>query len=487
MEGLDAEPALVELSNSFEDASVAMALRTADGRVVWANRALRGLLGYTLAEYRVLALEQIVHPADLELLSAETARCLAGQADEFEIPIRLVARDGEAVPVLLHSAALRRRTGGVYGFLTQIVDQRSVQETSARLARQLEYRRVTTELATRFINVPVERLGEAIVEALGIVAGFAMVPRAAVFSFDEEGDRLLHEYEWYAPGLSPLGPNLEPIPAGMFPWWSGPLARGESVVVDDTTCAPGVSAEGRAFFEVYSIGSFLCAPLASNGRRLGLVAFADPRPRGWNEDAVSLLRVCGELISALIERVQRERRIAETSELFARMASSVNEAFWIAEVDPPRVVYLSPASERLLGMPLDRAYRDPSAMLEYIEPEDRLRFTRLFAADGSAPEERELVYRLRRRDGEVRWLRTRVFPLQEKDRSGPFRVTGTTVDVTDEVIAKERLEQRARVDRAVSELAMNFINLPAREIPAAVDRALSVLATLADVDEAYLL
>ncbi len=486
MEGAGEAAALVELRNSFEDASVAMALRAADGQVVWANRALRGLLGYTLAEYRAARLEDIIHHEDLRRISAETARCFAGEAEEFEVPARLIRRDGEVIPVLLHSAVLREATGRLYGFLAQIVDQRSSQETSARLARQIEYGRVTTELATRFINVPVENIDEAIIEALRIVGGFALVPRAAVFSFEESRGLLVLKYEWQAPGRSPIGDTVPPVPTGMFPWWSGLLAQGKTVVIDDVRLVDGVGHEGRSFLEAFSIGAFLCAPLASDGRRLGLVTFADERPHRWNEEQRALLTVCAELISALVERVQRERRIAETSDLFTRMASSVSQAFWLAELDPPRVVYISPAGGDIFGMPVERMRRDPFSVFERIDPEDRLQFSRLFSSS-ALRSRRELEYRVRGGDGRVRWLRTRVFPLLGDEKTDPLRVAGTTEDVTDAVLTGKRLELRARIDRAVSELAMNFLNLPAREIPAAAKKALATLATLAEVEEAYLL
>jgi PAS domain-containing protein len=73
-----------------------------------------------------------------------------------------------------------------------------------------------------------------------------------------------------------------------------------------------------------------------------------------------------------------ERRLAkdalqESEARFREMAETVSSAFWTSEFDGAgrlRYVYMSPAFERIFGIPVERIYDDPQAWLKMIHPDD---------------------------------------------------------------------------------------------------------------------
>ncbi|RMD85458.1 MAG: PAS domain S-box protein, partial [Candidatus Dadabacteria bacterium] len=387
---------------------------------------------------------------------------------------------------LMHAAALRDSSGRVRGFLTQIVDRRSSHAIAAALARQLEYSRVASALALRFINVPTREIDHAIVEALRYAAEFAGVMRAGVFLARKGTSVLEFTHEWHAPGREPIKDRVAPIPTAMFPWWHGELAESHIVAVDDLAEVEGLRPEARAFLDALSVRSFAAANIVAPSGRLGLLSFAASRARPWTADQLAILEIASQQIGALIERVEREARLAETSELFARLAASIDHLVWVAEVDPPRVVYASPAHERLFGISPEEVYRNPGVIFSRIVPADRRRFAQVFSSVPEPGESREEEFRIVAKSGETRWIRTRVFPLAA-EREGRGRIAGVSEDVTERVLAKKRTVMRAELFRLVSGIATEFLTTPSQRLEERLRRALEQLGRFAGVDEAYLM
>ena len=135
----------------------------------------------------------------------------------------------------------------------------------------------------------------------------------------------------------------------------------------------------------------------------------------------------------ITERRRSEAALRDSEERFRQLAEHVNAAFWITELPERRVLYMSPAYERLWGLDQRRLYEDRRAWLEAIHPDDQERAEAAFQAAffGQATVERfEEEYRISLPDGSVRWVRDRAFPIRN-EAGEVYRVAGITEDVTD--------------------------------------------------------
>lgn len=105
------------------------------------------------------------------------------------------------------------------------------------------------------------------------------------------------------------------------------------------------------------------------------------------------------------------------------MTDTIEEAFWVVNLSPHRVEYMSPAYETIWGRTCASLYADPMSFVTSLHPDDRQRVLDWVAAAGSGVN--ELEYRVVRPDGSVRWVHTRRFPV-----AGADRLVGVTGDVT---------------------------------------------------------
>jgi PAS domain S-box-containing protein len=169
--------------------------------------------------------------------------------------------------------------------------------------------------------------------------------------------------------------------------------------------------------------------------------------------AVAILLIAGLGVwnRTLSKRVlQRTAASSESEQRFRQIAESIQEVFWLIDVEKQTILFVSPAYERVYGRSSEGLYRDPRSWLEAVHPDDRERVQRA-ADEKGARGELDETYRVVRADGSIRWVRDQGFPI--RDASGKtYRYAGIAEDITDRRRAEEERahllesESRARAD-----------------------------------------
>jgi PAS domain S-box-containing protein len=142
-----------------------------------------------------------------------------------------------------------------------------------------------------------------------------------------------------------------------------------------------------------------------------------------------------KLVSSL-EAAKDELRSKEVR--LNQLTQSIKEVFWIVDADSTRMHYVSPAYEEIFGLTAESLYREPLSFLQAVHPGDRQRMVDLVSK--AEKNDFELDYRIVRPDGEVRWLRTRGFPIRN-EAGEVYRLAGVTEDVTDRKRAEDELRK----------------------------------------------
>jgi PAS domain S-box-containing protein len=164
-------------------------------------------------------------------------------------------------------------------------------------------------------------------------------------------------------------------------------------------------------------------------------------------------------------RKQAQTALRESEERFRLIAETIDEVFWISDVELRQMFYISPGYELVWGRTRDSLYQAPRSFLDAIHPEDRARtIADLDAQKKGQPFDH--AYRIIRPDGSIRWIWDRGFPVHNE--TGPVtRYVGVAQDITEQRRMYEQLrESEERFSNAFeyAPIGMTLVSLDGRNL-----------------------
>ena len=165
----------------------------------------------------------------------------------------------------------------------------------------------------------------------------------------------------------------------------------------------------------------------------------------WMHDRATLgrdqdgnpLEIIGSWID-ITERKLAEQTLQESETRFRQIAETIEEVVWSADPAIGRMLYISPAYERVWGHTCASLYEHPKSFIDAIHPDDRARvLAGLTVQQDGLPFAHE--YRIVRPDGIIRWVWDRGFPVFDRETERLTHYVGVALDITERKLAEDAL------------------------------------------------
>jgi PAS domain S-box-containing protein len=184
----------------------------------------------------------------------------------------------------------------------------SVEAARVHLENRLAFQALVSEVSADFVNLPSDRLDEAITDALRKVVESLDLDRAVVWLRDDEGDDFHLTQSWARNGL-PMDPVERRSLKALFPFLWTRLMAGDvcsfaraSDIPDDLTRANVVRFGSKAGCTVgFSI----------DGEVAGCVSYAGRDEREWTSDVVGRLRLLSRVFANAFARQRSDRALQD--------------------------------------------------------------------------------------------------------------------------------------------------------------------------------
>jgi PAS domain S-box-containing protein len=234
------------------------------------------------------------------------------------------------------------------------------------------------------------------------------------------------------------------------------LESGVHGVCNDIASDPA-TISWRAAALAYECRAVASLPLKVATKVIGTFNLYAREPEAFGADDLRLLDQLAidvsfalEVHEAELDRARMQQALRDSEDRFRQLAENVQEVFWVMDPLTDRMLYISPAYEKIWQRSCASVYELGRAWLDAVHPDDYARVAdalEIKLPNGDYDE----TYRILRPDGSVRWIHARGYPV--RDATGALlRVVGTAEDVTQRRQLEEQLRQSQKMD-AIGQLA----------------------------------
>lgn len=133
-------------------------------------------------------------------------------------------------------------------------------------------------------------------------------------------------------------------------------------------------------------------------------------------------------VNALLRMRQIQVDLRDSEERFRQLTDNIDDVFWMFSVPAREVVYVSPAYTNVWGRSAESLGQHPDDWLAAVHPDDRARMAARWERMATEPHYDD-EFRIHAADGQLRWVRDRVFPVRDV-RGQVVRVARVTSDIT---------------------------------------------------------
>jgi diguanylate cyclase (GGDEF)-like protein/PAS domain S-box-containing protein len=191
-----------------------------------------------------------------------------------------------------------------------------------------------------------------------------------------------------------------------------------------------------------------------------------------------------DLTLALLHSRAEVERLREREQLFSSLLDSVNAVLWAFDWQAQRVIYVSPAYERVFGRSAALLLADYGEWRNSIYPDDLDYAAESLAKvlETGAVEARE--YRIIRADGQLRWLSDKCFISRSSEAGQARIIVGIAEDITDKKQLEGELHRLATTDVLTqSSNRRHFFECAQREFEHARQFGSPLAFLLLDIDD----
>jgi PAS domain S-box-containing protein len=271
--------------------------------------------------------------------------------------------------------------------------QRRSQSDREELRSRARQQEVVAELGQRALaGAPLDELLDEAVAGAGHELGTEFASLLEVTG-DRKGLLIRAGFGWpdgVVGGVLPAGDDALP----------GYALRSERpVIVEDFRSERRFN--GSPVEQELEVVSAMAVPIGPRGRHFGVIAVHSRAPQRFGPDDAHFLEVLANVVGSAVQRSRADELVRDSEFRFRELANTAPALMWMTDAEG-HVTFVNEGWLRFTGNTLEEELGESFAHTAH--PEDRPALLRRWHETLARRDEFRLEYRLRRHDGEFRWM-----------------------------------------------------------------------------------
>ena len=430
----------------FEGAPDAMVLVNRQGRIALVNSQTERTFGYGREELIGESVEKLMPERFRNGHLAHRSRyCANPHPRPMGVGLELFGqrRDGQEFPIEISLAPLETEDGVLIS--TAIRDVTDLKRTK-ELQSSLEFEKLMSRLSKTFVNLPVKCLGSELNNGLKAFAEIMDLDRIVLTLTDADIEIQTATYWWTRAGVP-----APPLQSGgeLFPFLTSRIAQGDVYCVSRPEDLPEEAVAEREHMLSQGMKSWLAIPFLAAGKQLGLMSSAlFQRHQTWDSRSITRLQQAADLFASVLARGHAERAQSESEGRFRTVVNAAPALIRMSGTDK-MCNFFNQSWLAFVGHPLEE--EQARGWSAGIHPEDLDRCLATYSTEFDARSEVTLEYRLRRHDGDYRWIIDRAVPRFDSD-GGFLGYIDSCLDITDRKLSEQALTEQLKFQIMLGEL-----------------------------------
>jgi PAS domain S-box-containing protein len=284
------------------------------------------------------------------------------------------------------------------------------------------------DISSKFVNLPAIEVDAAIKDAQRRIFELLDLDVSGFWEWSEKEWGFFRITHFSRPGL-----DLQ-IPERMnaqeyLPWYQMQMLAGRTIAVSSMNELPSAAARDRETFRQFGFRSNLTIPLSVGGAPpVGAMGFNTTRmEREWPDALVKRLQLVAEIFANALARKQADENLRESERRFSLVSNTAPVLIWAAGPDKLCNFFNQPWLD-FTGRTLEQELGN--GWVAGVHPDDLKTCMSIYNEFFDARRPFNMEYRLRRHDGQYRWIADHGVPRFD-GQGNFFGYIGSCVDVTE--------------------------------------------------------
>ncbi len=314
-------------------------------------------------------------------------------------------------------------------------ERRSFEEDRQRTVEDaIQFLALVGELSARLVSPRADQIDDAIQDAQRVVISAFGLERSAIFQISGGDDDFVLTHGYSRPGLPTAGDGASA--AGQFPWSLNRIRSGEIACFSSIDDIP--DAAERESARDSGTSSRAAFPISVDGGVAGVMVFSgNPDAGPWLPEVLGRLKVIAQVFGSALARKRADAALQASERRFRTLADCAPVMMWVSGPDK-RSTWVNRRWLEFVGHTMEHEMGD--GWVANVHPDDLGAAMHTYTTRFDERQPFRMEYRLRRHDGEWRWVLATGAPHFEADDVFAGYI-GSAVDVTEQKSAAQELER----------------------------------------------